>query len=188
MPIYWETFGWDSFATLTAGLGAAGAAFVIGRGQLAIQRSQTALQRSQVAQKELELRIHLLQRRLETWEALNDSVDLRLREILSEDIRRPEWPVSEALPRFWVLKRQLILLFSSNLEPRLDELDRSLQRVAYAKAQLQVAAVDVPNAAPLVNDAFHKLEHERDRVGKLREEIFTLIKSEGSVTKAPLHI
>ena len=59
--IDWQAFDWQSFATLTTGVLAVAAAFIIGRRQVDIQHRQTAIQ-------EAALRLDLFDRRYKVFE------------------------------------------------------------------------------------------------------------------------
>ncbi len=68
MGIEWTAFSWEAFATLVTGLAAVGAAWRVGSRQMAILEQQNSL-------KEQELRISLLQQRLEVYDAVKAFLD-----------------------------------------------------------------------------------------------------------------
>jgi hypothetical protein len=72
LPIHWEEFSWEAFATLATGLAAVVAAFIVGRSQVAISRRQTEILERQVGLDALKLRSELFERRMVVYEATKD--------------------------------------------------------------------------------------------------------------------
>lgn len=69
MPIYWDTFTWQAFATLVAGGAAVAGAVYVSRRQTAITARQADIQAKQVEIQALQLRAALFDRRIKVYDA-----------------------------------------------------------------------------------------------------------------------
>lgn len=69
MPIYWDAFTWQAFATLVAGGAAVAGAVYISRRQTAITARQADIQAKQVELQSLQLRANLFDRRIKVYDA-----------------------------------------------------------------------------------------------------------------------
>ena len=69
MPIYWDAFTWQAFATLVAGGAAVAGAIYVVRKQTAITARQADIQAKQVELQAMQLRANLFDRRIKVYDA-----------------------------------------------------------------------------------------------------------------------
>ncbi|SLK12048.1 hypothetical protein [Novosphingobium mathurense] len=128
LGIYWCQFDWQSFATLTSGGLAVGAAVIVGMRQLAITNrqndileKQADIAAGQLALEQLALRHDLFDRRHEVFE--------RTRDFLLHILQHAEEPTVEINRAFVTATGMSRFLFRPEVHEKLDEIWRTA--VAY---------------------------------------------------------
>lgn len=106
-PIFWTQFSWEAFATLATGVAAVFAAAFVGLRQLRILTSQNEL-------KEQEIRVSLLDRRLQVYDDIHS--------FLADIMRSGNEAGPEFQQRFIRARLNARFLFSSELNEFLDEI------------------------------------------------------------------
>lgn len=80
MPIYWDQFTWEAFASLTTGAAAVAGAVLVGLRQVAITNRQTSILERQTSLEEVKIRVDLHERRMAVYDTAGSYLAAALRE------------------------------------------------------------------------------------------------------------
>lgn len=129
MGIDWAAFDWQSFATLTTGTLAVGAAFVVGKRQTAIAEKQTALLEWQTRLEEISVRGELFDKRYSVFE--------RARDFVMHIIHHAEVAEGELRNEFLMALNETRFLFAPSVHTKLEEIWKEAGKLAVLKADMR---------------------------------------------------
>jgi hypothetical protein len=112
--IYWSTFSWEAFATLTTGLVAVVGAVGVALGQMKISSRQTEILSRQAASAEAAIRVELFERRLVVYEAT--------KALLAHIMTHANAPTRELESAFLFAKGDAEFLFRLNIRNKLQNI------------------------------------------------------------------
>lgn len=112
--IHWNQFSWEAFATLATGFLAVGAAFYVGRKQLAILKKQTELQELQTDIQHQAVQADLFDRRYAVYD--------RVQSFLQHIVQTSCPPDGDIQRNFLIAKGEANLLFSQRVIDGLQEI------------------------------------------------------------------
>lgn len=129
MGIHWAAFDWQSFATLATGTLAVGAAFLVGKRQIAISEKQAALLERQTRLEEISIRGELFDKRYTVFE--------RARDYVMHVIHHAEVAEGEVRNSFLMAMNESRFLFAPSVHSKLEEIWDEAGKLAVLKAEMR---------------------------------------------------